>query len=53
MNAFDRMRRNRNNVEYPPIGGEEIAREEVEDDFEIVDQALEKIATLLRTMPVF
>jgi hypothetical protein len=53
VNNFDRMRRNRNEVEYPPVGAEELTREEVEEDIVEAKKGLEDIAKLLPQLPVF
>lgn len=53
LRAYDRMRRSRNNVEYPPIGAEEITAEEVREDIKTVREALPIIEQLLGTLPVF
>ena len=53
VNTFDRMRRSRNNVEYPPIGAEEITHEEVAEDIAEVRKALETITKFLDVLPVF
>ena len=53
LRAYDRMRRSRNNVEYPPVGAEEITAEEVRDDIKTVREALPTIERLLEVLPVF
>ena len=53
VNTFDRIRRSRNNVEYPPTGAEEMTHEEVDEDIAEVRSALETIAKLLVVLPVF
>jgi hypothetical protein len=53
VNTFDRLRRQRNLVEYPSIGHEELTPVEVEDDADSVEEALDQIDKLLGVLPVF
>ena len=53
LRAYDRMRRSRNNVEYPPVGAEGITADEVLDDIKTVREALPTIEHLLEVLPVF
>jgi len=53
VNTFDRLRRQRNLVEYPPVGHEELTVAEVDDNANSVDEALDRIDKLLEVLPVF
>lgn len=52
LRPFDRLRRTRNDRQYPALGALDIARADVEDDIELAKDLIEFARPLIAEMPV-